>query len=118
MHGSGAEISREVFWNILGPGFPTEQVLLYVLVVIAFLLFFHGLAKSGFFTRMKAVTNAQGSDVERVNNAWDRFMYMVVDVFGHRKILREPYQGVFHLFIFWGSSHWPSPRRSSFSRPT
>ena len=102
MHGSGAEISREVFWNILGPGFPTEQVLLYVLVVVAFLLFFHGLAKSGFFTRMKAVTNAQGSDVERVNNAWDRFWYMVMDVFGHRKILREPYQGVFHFFIFWG----------------
>lgn len=102
MHGSGAEISREVFWNILGPGFPTEQVLLYVLVVGTILLFLRGLAKSGFFTRLKAAASATGSEVNRLDNPWDRFWYLVVDVFGHRKILREPYQGVFHFFIFWG----------------
>ncbi len=102
MHGSGAEISREVFWNILGPGFPTEQVLLYVLVFGTFLLFFRGLAKSGFFTRLKAAANAKGPEVDRLGNPWDRFWYMVTDVFGHRKILREPYQGIFHFFIFWG----------------
>jgi len=102
MHGSGADISREVFWNILGPGFPTEQVLLYVFALAAFLLFFRGLAKSGFFTRLKVAKNATGSDVERLNDPWGRFWYMVADVFAHRKILREPYQGVFHFFILWG----------------
>jgi Fe-S oxidoreductase/nitrate reductase gamma subunit len=102
MHGSGAEISREVFWNILGPGFPTEQVVLYVVALGAFLLFFRGLAKSGFFTRLKAAASVTGTDVDRLNNPWDRFWYMVIDVFGHKKILREPYQGVFHFFIFWG----------------
>ena len=102
MHGSGAEISREVFWNILGDGFPTEQVLLYVLVVGTVLLFLRGLSKSGFFTRLKAAASATGPDVERLDNPWERFWYMVIDVFAHRKILREPYQGIFHFFIFWG----------------
>ncbi len=102
MHGSGAEISREVFWNILGPGFPTEQVLLYVIVVGAFLLFFQGLAKSGFFTRLKVVMNAKGPEIDRLNKPWDRLWYAVVDVFAQKKILREPYQGIFHSFILWG----------------
>ncbi len=102
MHGSGAEISREVFWNILGPGFPTEQVLLYIIAVGAFLLFFQGLARGGFFTRLKAIMKAQGPEIDRVNKPWERFWYTVIDVFGQKKILREPFQGIFHSFILWG----------------
>ncbi|MGC9324711.1 MAG: heterodisulfide reductase-related iron-sulfur binding cluster [Desulfomonilia bacterium] len=102
MHGPKAEITREVFWNILGPGFPTEQVILYILVVGAILLFLRGLVKSGFVTRLKAAAKATGSDVERLNNPVGRFWYAVIDIFAHRKILREPYQGIFHFFIFYG----------------
>lgn len=102
MHGSGAEISREIFWNILGDGFPTGQVVLYVLAVIAVLLFFRGLSKSGFFTRLKIAANATGTDVNRFDKPWGRFWHMLVDIFVHRKILREPYQGIFHFSIFWG----------------
>lgn len=102
MHGPQGEITREVFWNILGPGFPTEQVLLYVIALTAFLLFFRGLYKGGFYTRLKLVMKATGTDVDRVNNPLQRFWFAMGDVFGHRKILREPYQGIFHLFIFYG----------------
>jgi Fe-S oxidoreductase/nitrate reductase gamma subunit len=102
MHTSGAEISREFFWNIVGPGFPTGQVVLYVFAVVAVLLFVYGLARTGVFTRFKVMANATGSDVERVNDPWRRFWYTLVDVFAHRKILRETYPGIAHLFIFWG----------------
>lgn len=102
MHGPESGIGREVFWNIVGPGFPVAQVLLYILVVITILLFFRGLAKGGFFTRLKMMSIATGTDVERLNNPLSRFWYAFAEVFGHRKILREPYQGVFHLFIFFG----------------
>jgi len=102
MHGPQAEISREIFWNIVGPGFPVEQVLLYILVVGAILLFVRGLVKSGFVTRLKVAFEATGSDVERVNDPWSRLWYTLVDIFAHRKILKEPYQGAFHFFIFYG----------------
>ena len=102
MHGSGAEISREIFWNILGDGFPTGQIVLYMLAAIAILLFFRGLSKSGFFIRLKIAANATGTDVNRLDKPWSRFWYMFVDIFVHRKILREPYQGIFHFSIFWG----------------
>ena len=102
MHGSGAEISREIFWNILGDGFPTGQIVLYMLAAIAILLFFRGLSKSGFFIRLKIAANATGTDVNRLDKPWSRFWYMFVDIFVHRKILREPYQGIFHFSILWG----------------
>jgi nitrate reductase gamma subunit len=102
MHGSGAPISREVFWNIVGPGFPTEQVLLYFIVLVTVAFMVRGLVKGGFFTRLKVMMSATGTDVDRLNKPGDRFWYAVTDVLFHKKILREPYQGTFHLFILWG----------------
>ena len=102
MDTSGAVVSREFFWNIQGAGFPTAQIILYVLAAIAVILFVYGLARTGLFTRFKVMTNATGSDVDRVSDPWGRLRHMLVDVFGHRKILRETYPGVAHLFIFWG----------------
>lgn len=102
MHTSQAQVSREFFWNILGAGFPTEQVILYVFAAMAVVLFIVGLYRTGLFNRFKVMANATGSDLDRVNNPWERFWYTVADVFMHRKILRESYAGIAHLFIFWG----------------
>jgi len=102
MDTSGAVISREFFWNIQGAGFPTAQIILYVLAAIAVILFVYGLRRTGLFTRFKVMANATGSDVDRAKNPWARFWYTMADVFIHRKILRETYPGVAHLFIFWG----------------
>ncbi len=99
---SHAAISRESFWNILGPGFPTEQVLLYVLAAVAVVLFIYGLSRTGLFGRLRVMANATGTDVDRVTNPWGRFWYAVADVLAHRKIMRETYPGIAHLFIFWG----------------
>ena len=53
--------------------------------------------KGGFFTRLKVMFKATGTETNRLDNPWDRFWYAVVDVFAHRKIFREPYQGIFHF---------------------
>lgn len=61
-----------------------------------------GLLKGGLFTRIKMMKLGTGSDVPRLNNVGERLKYAIIDVFGHKKILREPYQGIAHLFVFWG----------------
>jgi len=102
MHGPQGEITREVFWNILSPGSYTEQILLYIFALTSFLLLGRALYKGGFGTRLKIMFKATGSESNRLDNPWDRFWFAFGDVFTHRKILREPYQGIFHLFIFYG----------------
>jgi len=100
MHG---HISRVIFWNIETPGsFPTEQVLLYILALASILLLLRGLYKGGFWTRVKVMMKATGTETNRLDDPWGRFWYAVADVFTHRKILREPYQGIFHFLILWG----------------
>jgi len=102
MHGPQGELTREVFWNILSPGSYTEQILLYILALTAFGLLFRALYKGGFGTRLKTIFQAKGTDVNRLDNWTDRLWYAVADIVTHRKIIREPYQGIFHLFIFYG----------------
>ena len=102
MHDGIGTITREIFWNVKGDGFPIAEPLTYILALTAILLMFRGLAKGGFWTRIKMMTLAKGTDVDRLNNIGGRLWYAIVDVFGHKKILREPYQGIFHFMIFWG----------------
>jgi Fe-S oxidoreductase/nitrate reductase gamma subunit len=102
MHGPQGEVTREVFWNILSPGSYTEQILLYVLVLATFGVLFRVLYRGGFGTRLRVILKAQGPEVDRLDNWPSRLWYAIVDVFAHRKILREPYQGLFHLLIFYG----------------
>ncbi len=102
MHGPQGELTREVFWNILSPGSYTEQILLYILALASFLLLGRALYKGGFGTRLKIIFKATGTETDRLANVGERLWYAIVDVFAHRKILREPYQGIFHLFIFYG----------------
>ncbi|MEA2102957.1 MAG: heterodisulfide reductase-related iron-sulfur binding cluster [Thermodesulfobacteriota bacterium] len=96
------EITREIFWNVKGTGFPVAEVLTYLFALVAIAFFFVALKKSGFFNRFKMWKLGTGSEVDRVDNPWSRFWFACGDVFVHRKILREPYQGIFHIFIFWG----------------
>jgi Fe-S oxidoreductase/nitrate reductase gamma subunit len=102
MHGPQGELTREVFWNILSPGSYTEQILLYILALASFLLLGRALYKGGFGTRLKIIFKAKGTETDRLSNIAERLWYAILDVFAHRKILREPYQGIFHLFIFYG----------------
>ncbi|MBU1701575.1 MAG: 4Fe-4S dicluster domain-containing protein [Candidatus Eisenbacteria bacterium] len=102
MHAPGAEISREVLWNIKGTGFPIGPILMYSFAAITIFLFFRGLSRSGFFNRLKIAKLATGTDVDRTGNPWGRFWFTAADVFAHRRILKEPYQGLFHFFILWG----------------
>ena len=99
----GAEITRQLYWNVVGTGFPVARVLSYVLALAAIILFVRGLyRKGGFFDRVKMMKLTSGPDVPRTDRPGERLKYALAEVFGHRKILREPYQGVAHLFIFWG----------------
>jgi Fe-S oxidoreductase/nitrate reductase gamma subunit len=100
MHGSG--ITREIFWNVKGEGFPVVEPLTYILALTAILFLVRGLIKAGLLDRIKMMMLATGSDVSRFDNIVERLKYALIDVFGHKKILREPYQGIAHLFIFWG----------------
>ncbi len=95
-------IGRKVFWNLVGKGFPVVQVVVYIIALVVIALFFWSLSKSGFFTRVKMWRLATGTDVARLDEPWSRLWYTIADIFAHRKILREPYQGIFHFFIFWG----------------
>lgn len=98
-----AEITRQLYWNVVGTGFPVARLLSYVLALAAILLFVRGLfRKGGLLDCIKMMKLSTGPDVPRVDNIGERLKYAVTEVFSHRKILREPYQGIAHLFIFWG----------------
>ncbi len=99
----GVEITRQIFWNVhSGEGLNITQLILYVVALVTVGLFIYGLNKSGFMTRGKVRKLAQGSDVERTDNKGARLGFTLAEIFAHRKILREPFQGFLHLFIFYG----------------
>jgi len=99
----GTEITRELYWNVVGTGFPVARVLSYVLAFVAIVLFIRGLfRKGGLIEHIKMMKLATGPDAPRIDNTGKRLKFALAEVFSHRKILREPYQGIAHLFIFWG----------------
>ena len=99
----GAVITRQIFWNVYdGQGLNLTQMILYAVMILTVGVFIYGLHRSGFMTRKKMWRLGTGSDVARTDNAGRRFGFALAEVFGHRKILREPYQGLLHLFIFYG----------------
>ena len=95
-------ITREIFWNVKGDGFPIVEPLTYILALVAIVIMIHGMYSGGFWTRLKIAMTATGSETNRLNNIGKRIWDTIVDVFGHKKILREPFQGIMHLLIFWG----------------
>jgi len=85
--------SREVFWNI------SYGYLVYVLAVIALTIWLFN-----FYRRYQLWR--QGRPDERFQELGKRigvfFQTTIVDVFAHRKFLRQPFSGIMHLAIFWG----------------
>ena len=104
MHGSeGVDITRQIFWNVhSGTGVNIAQIALYGFALLAVSFFIFGLYKSGFMARIKMWKLGQGTDVTRTDKPLARLGFTLLDIFGHRKILREPYPGFFHLAIFYG----------------
>ncbi len=85
--------SREVFWNI------SYGYLVYVLAVIALTIWLFN-----FYRRYQLWR--QGRPDERLQEIGKRIgvfiQTAIVDVFAHRKFLRQPFSGIMHLAIFWG----------------
>jgi Fe-S oxidoreductase/nitrate reductase gamma subunit len=80
---------REAFWNISGAGW------MYLLTLIALLFFFYGIYKHLNFWR-------KGDRVKDHHPFLLRLRFFLSQAFLQRRIFRKPYNGVMHLFIFWG----------------
>jgi len=85
--------SREVFWNI------SYGYLVYLLALVSI-----GLWLYGFYQRYRVWR--LGRPDERSKEIGKRigifFRDIMVDVFAHRRFLRQPFSGIMHLTIFWG----------------
>jgi Fe-S oxidoreductase/nitrate reductase gamma subunit len=81
--------TREIYWNVVG------GALIYGFAVVAV-----GLVVIGFARRARLWRLGGASD--RFDRLGQRFAGLLAEVFGHRRLLRDPYAGVAHLFIFYG----------------
>lgn len=85
--------SREVFWNI------SYGYLVYILALLSI-----GIWLYGFYQRYRVWR--LGRPDERSKEVGKRIGIFIrttiVDVFAHRKFLRQPFSGIMHLVIFWG----------------
>lgn len=87
---------REVFWNI-----PEGPWIVYTLGIIAAVIFLYAIVARFWLVWRR------GQPEDRLHPFWRRigtFIKLgIVDGFIHRRILRQLYPGIPHLFIFWGS---------------
>jgi Fe-S oxidoreductase/nitrate reductase gamma subunit len=83
------EPTREIYWNISG------QTLLYVLLLAALGFLAHGIYRRVRLWRL-------GGEVQRLDRPGERLLGLLVEVFGQRRPLRDPYPGIAHLLIFYG----------------
>ena len=85
--------TREIYWNIAG------EALIYLFALIAV-----GLLAYGIFRRVRLWRLGLRLDGEeaRLDRLAERLGGLLLEVFGHRRLLREPYAGVAHLLIFYG----------------
>jgi Fe-S oxidoreductase/nitrate reductase gamma subunit len=81
--------TRELFWNI------SSHWLIFPLFFISLGFLIHGLMQRIKFWRI-------GRSEQRQDNLGDRIWLAVVEILSHRKILRDFFPGLMHLFIFWG----------------
>ncbi len=83
------EPTREIFWNIaFGPA-------IYGLAVIAVGLLLRGAWRRIGLWRL-------GAPEDRSDRLGERFRGLLIEVFGQRRHLRDPFPGVAHLLIFYG----------------
>lgn len=80
---------REVYWNIEG------HLLIYLFFAIALVFFFYG-----YYRMYKYWRTGQPRDLS--GHVWERIKSVLVNAFGHARILREAYPGIMHFTIFWG----------------
>ena len=85
--------SREVFWNI------SYGYLIYVLSAIALAFWVFNI-----YGRYKLWHLGKPDDCSKnIGKRIGAFIRTtVVDVFAHRRFLRDPYPGIMHLVMFWG----------------
>ena len=83
------EPTREIYWNISG------GTLLYVFLLAAL-----GLLAYGIYRRVRLW--GLGGEVQRLDRLGERLRGLLVEVFGQRRPLRDPYPGIAHLLIFYG----------------
>ncbi len=83
------EPTREIYWNIVdGP-------LIYALAVVAVGVLVYGVIKRIRLWRL-------GFSEVRTDRMGERIKGLLVEVFGQRRHLRDPFPGVAHLMIFYG----------------
>jgi Fe-S oxidoreductase/nitrate reductase gamma subunit len=81
--------TREIYWNIVG------GALIYALALVAV-----GFLAAGIYRRVRLWRLGRGE--ARLDRVPERLRGLLVEVFGHRRPLRDPYPGVAHLLIFYG----------------
>ena len=81
--------TREIYWNIIG------GTLIYAFAAVAV-----GLVGYGIWRRMQLWR--LGGEAARFDRLGQRLAGLLAEVFGHRRLLRDPFAGVAHLFIFYG----------------
>lgn len=87
------EIGREVFWNV-GSG---VRLLVYILMAVSLLVLIYGLVQ-----RFRMWTIGKKVPLGFSQNWAGRIWYFVSNGIFHKKIMRETYPGLMHLFIFFG----------------
>ncbi len=85
------EITREIFWNV-GSG---VRIPVYLLGLIVVLILVYGLVKHIRLWRI-------GKPENRLDKPLRRIVSFLLFGLGHKRILKEPYPGIMHLFLFWG----------------
>lgn len=81
--------SREIYWNIDG------HLLMYLVFAVALFFFAKGMQRHYKMWRI-------GKAELRFDRPAERFKLMLDQTFTHRRLLRDPFPGLMHFFIFWG----------------
>jgi len=81
--------TRELFWNI------HSHWLIYPLFLASLAILIYGLMQRIKLWRI-------GQPDQRWDNPGKRIWSTLVELLSHRKIMREKFPGLMHLFIFWG----------------
>jgi len=81
--------TREIYWNI------SYGVLIYALAAVAVAVMAWGVYQRWRLWRL-------GGGEPRFDRVGERIRGLLVEIFGHRRQLRDPIPGTAHLFIFYG----------------
>ncbi|MFL2935441.1 MAG: heterodisulfide reductase-related iron-sulfur binding cluster [Myxococcota bacterium] len=83
------EPTREIYWNIIdGP-------IIYLFAAVAVGLLIYGVVRRIRLWRL-------GESELRTDRLGERFKGLLVEIFGQKRHLREPFPGIAHLLIFYG----------------